>query len=276
MKQIFGLGLALLLATQGLAADPKQPAKGGKAVPDTVDSDTLSAGKYTGKLVASPGTDGVFKLQIEYQHAELKQGGQQTIKNNPQNTQMQRLYQDQQKIAQAQQHMQTARSAQEQQRAYQQLQQAMTNLQRQMTQSQMHPSQNQQSPFKIVTEHKDIEFQLADNANIRWQDLPQVYDAKGEIKKYTEEEKKQLKGKNPNLPGYEAAMTDLKAGQLVTVTQGAAPAAKPGDKAATDKDKAATDKDNAEHMKKKQVSLVVITKDAETTDLNAKGKKKNK
>jgi hypothetical protein len=108
-------------------------------------------------------------------------------------------------------------------------------------------------------------------------ELPEQFDEKGNIKKYTKEELKQLKGKDTNLPGYESSFEALRPGQLVQVTlathKAKKPAASPGDAKdkpaadkAADKDKAAEkdkpaadkDKDSEKH---KQVRLIVILKE---------------
>jgi len=296
----FGALVALFLALPlASAADPKKDNKkpDAKDAGATLDSDKLPAGKFSGKLSSVPSTDGKFHVAIEYQHVEMTQQGQQAVKNNPQNQNLQQLYRQQQQIAQAQQQLANARSREQQMQPYQHLQQAVANLQRQMTQAQMHPNQNQQSPFKVVTDHKDVEFQVSDTVQVRTELLPSVYDEKGEVKKYTDEEKKQLKGKRTDLPGYEGKIDDLKVGQLVTVTLGAAPApkpaakpeAKPADAKEADKDadtataKPGVNKDkdsvkpdaNNEQAKKKQVSLILITKDADTPEPN-KGKQPKK
>ena len=48
--------------------------------------------------------------------------------------------------------------------------------------------------------------------------LPKVFDDEGKVKKYTEAELKELRGKKTNLPGYEGKVDDLKVGQTVKVT----------------------------------------------------------
>jgi hypothetical protein len=69
----------------------------------------------------------------------------------------------------------------------------------------------------VKNENHDIEFQPADELVVRWRNLPVVLDDKGKPKKLTDKEKKDLKGDNPKLPGYNASKEDLKNDQLVTV-----------------------------------------------------------
>src|SRR6516164_7652528 len=47
--------------------------------------------------------------------------------------------------------------------------------------------------------------------------LPKVFDDDGKVKKYTDAELKEKKGKKANLPGYEAKVEDLRVGQTVKV-----------------------------------------------------------
>ena len=65
---------------------------------------------------------------------------------------------------------------------------------------------------------------------------PPAFDEKGNFKKYTAKELKELKG-DSNLPGYEAGMDALKPGQTVKVYLAKATAAKQP-KAAAPKEKA--------------------------------------
>jgi hypothetical protein len=69
----------------------------------------------------------------------------------------------------------------------------------------------------VKNENHDIEFQPGDDLIVRWRELPVVLDEKGKPKKLTDKEKKELKGDNPKLPGYNASKEDLKNDQLVTV-----------------------------------------------------------
>ena len=55
-----------------------------------------------------------------------------------------------------------------------------------------------------------------DDLKVRTQEPPVAYDEKGNKKKYTAKEKKELKG-DPKLPGYTAGFEDLKVNQIVEV-----------------------------------------------------------
>jgi len=69
----------------------------------------------------------------------------------------------------------------------------------------------------VKNENHDFEFQPGDDLIVRWKNLPVVLDEKGKPKKLTDKEKKELKGDNPKLPGYNATKEDLRNDQLVTV-----------------------------------------------------------
>src|SRR5262249_33902089 len=111
---------------------------------------------------------------------------------------------------------------------------------------------------KVVTEHK--EFDLASTANVvvRLLELPVQYDDKGYLKKYTAAELKELKGKNPDLPGYAADFSRLQTGQTVQVTL-----------------VRAKGKDEPDD-KKPQVSTIVIVAEAPQIDRATPKEKKKK
>jgi hypothetical protein len=69
----------------------------------------------------------------------------------------------------------------------------------------------------VKNENHDIELQPGDDLIVRWRNLPVVLDEKGKPKRLTEKEKKELKGDNPKLAGYNASKEDLRNDQLVTV-----------------------------------------------------------
>ena len=130
-----------------------------------------------------------------------------------------------------------------------------------------------------------------------------VFDDDGKVKKYSDAELKDLKGKKTTLPGYEGKLEDLKIGQTVKVSLiYVAPKPKPKDPPAADKtdpkpddakkDDAKPDdpkKDDAKNddakkddpadkpppEKKMQVKMIVIVQDApDDTTTDPKGKKK--
>jgi hypothetical protein len=65
--------------------------------------------------------------------------------------------------------------------------------------------------------HRDLEIQLDDEVKVRSLKPPVQYDEKGKPRRLTDEERKELKGKDPKVPGYARNVTDLKPGQVVQV-----------------------------------------------------------
>src|SRR5262249_6507856 len=160
------------------------------------------AGEFVGKLKSPPSNDGTFTVEIEVPHYELKPGTQVNNTNN-------HLIREQEHLANLQAQMLRARSAQQQLHLLQEYQ----NAQLQLANSLARSSQN--SPFNVKKEKKDVTFHAADTVKVRNANLPQIFDEKGNPKKYTDAEKAELKGKDKNLPGYEANVSDLTAGQTV-------------------------------------------------------------
>jgi hypothetical protein len=80
--------------------------------------------------------------------------------------------------------------------------------------------------MKVATEWVEVEIPIKETTKIRTKTPLQVYDDKGNIKKYSPEELKTLKGTNPNLPGYEVKIDELTPGAVVEVTLNKSPANK--------------------------------------------------
>jgi hypothetical protein len=256
-----GLVLALLLALPLLADDKKTP----------VDSEKLTPGDFTGKLKSTPGSDRSFTLTVEYSHLELKNPNQ-LPKNNPA---LKNLTKDVQKVARLQQQVANAKKPQDQVKRLQELQNAVAQLQLQAARADV----NIQQLFKTVTNKKDIDFRAAEEVKVRTLNPPVTFDEKGNVKKYTREELKELKGKDSNLPGYESSFDQLQAGQVlkVTLARTKEPAKSDKDKDAdkdndNDKDK---DKDNDKDKdksadKKSEVTLILIKSDGTTSSDTSK------
>ena len=80
--------------------------------------------------------------------------------------------------------------------------------------------------MKVVTEWVEVEIPIKETTKIRTKTPLQVYDDKGNIKKYSPEELKTLKGSNPALPGYEVKLDELTPGAVIEVTLNKSPANK--------------------------------------------------
>jgi hypothetical protein len=95
-----------------------------------------------------------------------------------------------------------------------------------------------QNLFTVKEAHQDVHAVPADDIKVRLLQPPEAFDDKGNPKKYTAQELKELKGPD-NLPGYTGTLDDVKANQLVLVTlaRKVGKPAKPADKPAKDADK---------------------------------------
>jgi hypothetical protein len=237
-----GLLAALILTWPLFAADKKNtpPPK-----------DTAGANDYQaladahsaiGKLVSVGGTDKTLGLRIDYQ---MLQPNPNAGKSN--NNSVQHLLQKQQQVLRTRNPFQRAVR----------MQQLEVQLLKEQTQA-------VNNAFKVVRDHKEFDLATTPEVAVRYLEPPVLYDDKGNLKKYTAAELKEMKGKNPDLPGYTAEFDKLQAGQTVRVTL-----AKP--KANKEKDKEAAADDT-----KPQVSMVVVIAEAPLTDTPAPKGKKNK
>ena len=77
--------------------------------------------------------------------------------------------------------------------------------------------------MKVATEWVEVEIPIKETTKIRTKTPLQVYDDKGNIKKYSPEELKTLKGSNPALPGYEVKLDELTPGAVIEVTLNKSP-----------------------------------------------------
>src|SRR5205807_8948348 len=71
--------------------------------------------------------------------------------------------------------------------------------------------------LKPIHDYKDVNIELDPKVQYRTLFLPEVFDDMGNVKKYTDAEKKELKG-DWKLAGYKAKAEEVKDGQKVAVT----------------------------------------------------------
>jgi hypothetical protein len=76
--------------------------------------------------------------------------------------------------------------------------------------------QSQKDLFRVKSVEKDVELDLAEDVKVRARQPAQQFDEKGNIKRYTPQELKELRG-DGKLPGYAAELSDLQPGQTVLV-----------------------------------------------------------
>jgi hypothetical protein len=204
--------LALLVALPVQAADKKA-----QSASEQDYSALAQAGEIVGKIKSVNASDKTFTLEIDL--AALKNGRQA-----------------EEHLARLQQDLLRTTNPIQRLRKQQQLAAEVQRLQVQQLNPNKSPS---------TTQHRDFDLQSTEDAQVRLQDPPVQYDEKGNRKKYTPKELRELKG-DPKLPGYAADWSDLKVGQTVKVT-----VTRPKNK---DKDK----KDDAHPQAKR----ILVTRDA--------------
>ena len=227
--------LCLLIGLPGLAADKKDA---DKKDPDKKEADKaadkmVTAGEISGVLKSEGGSQKYITLSVSISYMVPNPGAAAASANQ------------QRQMMQYQQQLMQARNWQQRQQIYAQ----MVNSMR----------QGQQNPFTVQRMSRDIDFQAADDMKVRAMFPPPAFDEKGNFKKYTPKELKELKG-DGNLPGYEAAMDALKPGQTVKVYLAKA-AAKQPKAAAAPKEKGKKDKDldkDALEDDKPAIKMIVI------------------
>jgi hypothetical protein len=246
---------ALVFVLPGEGAPPAKPGSG-----KDLDASELGPGTFAGKLVSVPDSDRMFTVAVAYQQVEPNPN----FRGNPN---LARSYQN---ILRIQAQMGHSRNPAQQ----------MAQLQRAVQQFQMQVAQTQMKSIKVVNATQNVDFQAEEKVVVRTKQTPAAFDEKGNIKKYTPAEMRELKGKDPSLPGYESSVENLKPGQLIQVTlkrhQAAKTASAETSKKDSDKGK---DKDKDKDLapekaveKKMQVRMIMIV-DETGDNSQAKNKK---
>jgi hypothetical protein len=254
-----------------------------------IDSAKLAPGEYVGKVKTTAGADRLFVVTVETVNLVYTGKGLKNYKgNNPAINQLVRL---QNQLVQAQnrlaQLLNNPKSKPQQvTQAANKVQQLTAQLQNQalVVQAQLLAKASALTPeglppgYKLVKTTRQVEFQHIETVKVRAMFLPEEFDDKGEVKKYTAAEKLKLRGKDKHLPGYESSIDKMEVGQQVKVKLVKRPKRKPAEKEAEDKEaekdaKATAKEDDGE--KKLQVSLIILLKDAQgLSSLGEKGKRK--
>jgi hypothetical protein len=240
------------------AANPKQqppgtPKSSGQA---TVSADTLHSGRFTGTIVSPPDAERMLTLKIDYQNVQINQQALRSLKGT-----LQREYQQVHRLQQQLQREMMQPNRQNQiAGTVRQLQQAIARLQ-------ITEARGGQNIYKTTPASANVSFQLEQEVKVRTTLLPEEFDDKGNIKKYSQAELNELKGNDRSLPGYQSSLEQLQAGCMVQVVQAAhqqprRPVTAPP-KNAKDAPEPATEdgKDSAVHEHKMQVKMVLILDD---------------
>ncbi len=190
--------LLILTAAQVLAADPDEKEKDKdkeKAPPPRL----VTTGQAVGTISDWNETEGKFTLHIKVRYAEANAQAQQSYAQDLQNLQTRQL-----------QILQNKNPVQRQKDLVK-LFQDMANLQN-----------KPQNFYEMKEKEVTAEVVLADDVKVRVASPPAAFDDKGNVKAYTPQELKDLKGtgEDAKLPGYTAERDSIRNGQMVMITTG--------------------------------------------------------
>jgi hypothetical protein len=253
------LGGAALLLTLALCVPSATYGQKKPVVKDTVASDqdyTQLTKELVGKLSSVENSTKVIALKVDYQYLEPNPNANKANRglNQQQQRQQQQILRQQQQILKSKNPVQRL--------------QQMQNLVNNVQQQQVRGALALNNMFRVAKATKEFELQAQDNVKVRRLNLPTEYDDKGNIKEYTAEEKKALRGNDPKLPGYTATWEDVSPNQSIKVFL---VKKKPAKKEATTDSK----KDDAEATAgaKDSKTTAGAEKDTKTTAAGAKDSK---
>jgi hypothetical protein len=250
-------GLVAALPDGSRAQDQKKKGKGKDKVEEATSQDYAQLntmrnviGLFTRVEANDAPTGTSLVMKLPYQTLDPKNA--QGIAS--QNNRLQQLLAQQQQALAIQNPMQQLRKVQ-------QLQNQINRLQQQML-----------AKLKYKTNYKEIELQPADKFEVRWQKPKVEFDNKGNVKEYTQEELKQLKGNDPDKVGYAGVLEDLADGQYVKVYL--VPAKKPA-ASKSSRDAETSDLPANPFADRPRISMVLILSGVDSpADDSSRGKKK--
>jgi hypothetical protein len=216
-----GVMLVLGLALPAFAADP--PKAGDK--PDQSQK-LVSLGEMTGVLKKTDGSEAGLTLHVTLKYLEPNAGAELA------------LAREQQEVLLRQRQIMMTRNPVWRQQELMALVQEVQRMQR-----------DKQNLLRVKQLQKDVEIQPADDMKVRSLHPPVAFDEKGNPKKYTAQELKEMRG-DGKLPGYAAELTGLQDGQVVTVRLAR--------KKDTAKPKDPKDKKNAPADEKPLATVIII------------------
>jgi hypothetical protein len=174
-------------------AAPDKPAK--KAAGENEPKEKLvPLGTLAGVVESVGESTGDLTLQVTVRYLEPNPGAQAEY------------LRQQQQIIQRQQALMLTRNPAQRQQQLNQLYQAAMQLQR-----------SGANLFTVKEVKRNVELRLAEDVKVRSVLPPEQFDDKGNVKKYTKEELKELKGPDPRLPGYKADRDSIEKGRAVLV-----------------------------------------------------------
>ncbi len=245
-----GLMFLLILPLAAEAAKQKKNA-GPKEEAVTIDSDTLRPGTFVGRMVTAPGGDGRFDVDVEVPGAA---GANPAV-----NSLLKQQAQLQKMVVKAQIKLASGQNVASD---VQRIRSQQARMQQAVLKAQMGGGKAGSGNSKRV------EFHASPTIKVRVMEPPQAFTDKGEIKKFTKAEVDQMRGKDRNLPGFEATMADLQPGNIVRLVQVVA------GKSPAQKDVDSTLAEAASH--KMQVSEIVVMAKGEPPAAPRESRKKKK
>jgi hypothetical protein len=253
------LVLALLGALVGILSGAGGRSAPPASTPGAVDAGKLAVGQFSGKLVSVPDADRMFTVTVAYQRVVPNP----SFRGNPGlQRQYDRILQLQTQLASGKTRNPASTMAQ--------LQQALAQFQQQLARTQL-------NAVRVAGGTANVACQAAEDVQVRTLRPPAGFDDKGNIKKYTAAELRELKGKHPNLPGYEATADLLKPGMTVQVTLATphVPKSSAGEK---DKDapRGRPGHEDPKTGKTKQAQVIVILDDTSADGSSAPSKLRTK
>jgi hypothetical protein len=194
-KRSFGLlmtSLFVIILPASGADDKKKKGDDGKN--DRIPFSQVGPGLIEGKVKSPPNGKSIV-IEIPYQHIEKKDDNKKDNDkpNNNNNNKPNKNNNNNNKGKQSPQAIQA--------------QQNKKIMQQQMEYLRTH---------KVVVDWKELEIPLDDSTKFRSKEPGTGFDDKGNIKRYSSEELKAMKG-DSNLPGYEAKPEEIQAGHIVTI-----------------------------------------------------------
>jgi hypothetical protein len=272
MRTCIGIGFFLCLVGFAESAPPK-----GKPAQSTpkVDADVLPPGHFVGTIANAPNSDRMFTLKITYPEVRLKPGGRMPNLSHAHSQYMNNQYRQMMNLQRQEGRMEHHRvhNMMQMQQMYMQMkmtqQRTLARLQQQQLRQELNLLQQEiraiQNMYQVVPVTREIDFQADANVKVRTKVLPEQFDDKGNIRRYTSEELSALKGKDKNLIGYESSVEALQPGEVVLVLlhshkkSHSAGLATPNSK----KDKADDKEADSSIEHKMQVTMIVILKDGD-------------
>jgi hypothetical protein len=206
----FPSALAVLAALACAVPAQAQRDKKDKKTGTIVDAeDALKPGVLVGKLDRVADNSIVVRTDIERLELRDKNGGRNASRQQLQ------LIRRQQQLERARRELARARKPQDQLREMREYQRQVARIQQDAART---AARGQANLFKVVKDHKDYLIELDEDAKVQALFPPLDYDDKGEPKKYTDAELKELAVKGTKPPRYKASTEALRSGQKVTVT----------------------------------------------------------